>query len=192
MPRDPDRALRGKSLIDVELYTPSGVLMGTIAHVPLTSDGPDLVEALAVGETRWYPVDGSPPTQRGEVSVEPDDILLIITPEPELKVHMAWYSIALDIGPYRVSGRLATHPGFDPARAISRPGGTFVALSDATIELCGQDDAGSAHRDYLHVNRYAVDRVTSSLMLGHFFPGARLVNQEAATPATSITSASVA
>jgi hypothetical protein len=38
---------------------------------------------------------------------------------------------------------------------------------------------GSAQRPYLHVNRYAVDRVTSSLMLGHFFPGARLVSQEA-------------
>jgi hypothetical protein len=35
------------------------------------------------------------------------------------------------------------------------------------------------------VNRYAVDRVTSSLMLGHFFPGARLVAQEAASPIAS-------
>jgi hypothetical protein len=175
----------GSALIDVELYTPSGVLMGTTAHVPLTSDVPDLVEPLAVSESRWYPVDGTEPRQRGDVSVEPDDILLIITPVPELKVHMAWYSVALEVGPYRVSGRLATHPGFDPARAISRPGGTFVALSDVTIELCGRDDAGSAHRDYLHVNRYAVDRVSSNLMLGHFFPGARLVNQEAASPASS-------
>lgn len=174
----------GSGLIDVEVYTPSGVLMGTTAHVPLTSDGPDLVAALEVAESRWYPVDGSQPTQRGEVRVDPDDILLIITPEPELKVHMAWYSIALEVGPYRVSGRLATHPGFDPARAISRPGGAFVALSDVTIELRESDDSGTAQRPYLHVNRYAVDRVTSSLMLGHFFPGARLVSQESASPAT--------
>ena len=171
-------------MIDVEVYTPSGVLMGTTAHVPLTSDGPDLAEPLGVSEARWYPVDGTTPSQRGEVSVDPDDILLIITPEPELKVHMTWYSIALEVGPYRVSGRLATHPGFDPGRAMTRPGGTFVALSDVTIELCGRTDAGSAQRPYLHVNRYAVDRVTSNLMLGHFFPGARLVSQEAASPAT--------
>jgi hypothetical protein len=170
-------------VIDVEVYTPTGVLMGTTAHVPLAADGPDLVEPLAVAEARWYPVDGSQPIQRGDVTVDPDDIFLIVTPEPELKIHMAWYPVEVEVGPYRVSGRLATQPGFDPGRSIARPGGTFVGLSDVTIELCGRDDAGTAHRDYLHVNRYAADRVTSSLMLGHFFPGARLVNQEAASPA---------
>jgi hypothetical protein len=172
----------GSALFDVEIYTPAGVLAGTTDHGPLTPDGPDLTDALAVSDARWYPVDGSPPAQRGDVSIDPDEILLITSPEPEpeLKVHMDWYSIAVEIGPYRVSGRLATHPGFDPARALLRPGSDFVALSDATIELVGRDDAGTAQRPYLHVNRYAVDRVTSSLMLGHFFPGARLVAEDAA------------
>lgn len=165
-------------MVEVEIYTPSGVLAGTTDHVPLTNDGPDLVAPLQVSRARWYPCDGSRPAQRGEISVDPDDILLIVTPEPELRVHMAWYSIAVEVGPYRVSGRLATHPGFDPAKALLRPGSDFVALSDATIELCGRTDAGTAQRPYLHVNRYAVDRVTSPLMLGHFFPGARLVAQE--------------
>jgi hypothetical protein len=167
-------------LFDVEIYTPSGVLVGNMDHVPLSTDEPDLAGPLAVADTSWYPIDGSRPGQRGDVRVEPDDILLIVTPEPELRVHMAWYSIALDVGPYRVFGRLATHPGFDPSRSLLRPGSDFVALSDATIEL-GQDDAGTAQRAYLHVNRYAVDRVTSSLMLGHFFPGARLVAHDVAT-----------
>ena len=170
----------GSALADVEIFTQAGVLSGTTAHVPLTSDGPDLVRPLSVEDARWYPIDGSRPEERGDVDVDPDDILLIVTPEPELKVHMAWYPVELDLGPYRVSGHLATHPGFDPARALSRPGSTFVALSDAVIELTGRLDAGSAQRPYLHVNRYAVDRVTSSLMLGHFFPGARLVAQESA------------
>jgi len=147
------------------------------------SEGPDLTDTLAVSDARWYPVDGSPPTQRVDVSVDPDEILLITTPGPDLMFHLAWYSIAVDIGPYRVSGRLATHPGFDPARALLRPGGTFIGLSDATIELVGRDDAGTAQRPYLHVNRYAVDRVSSSLMLGHFFPGASLVAEDAATVA---------
>lgn len=173
----------GSALVDVELYTQAGVLSGTTAHVPLTSDGPDLIKPLTIEAARWYPIDGSRPAQRGDIVVDPDEILLIVTPEPDLKVHMAWYSVGLEVGPYRVSGRLATLPGFDPARAISRPGGTFIALSDAVIELAGRDDAGSAQRPYLHVNRYAVDRVTSSLMLGHFFPGARLVAQEATTVA---------
>lgn len=162
-------------MVEVEIFTPTGVLAGTTAHVPLTNDGPDLLQPLAIEAARWYPIDGGRPAHRGEASVGPDDILLIVTPEPELKVHMAWYSVALDVGPYRVSGRLATHPGFDPVRALARPGSAFIPLSDATIELAGRDDAGTAQRPYLHVNRYAVDKVTSSLMLGHFFPGAHLV-----------------
>lgn len=170
-------------MIDVEVYTKSGVLVGTTDHVPLSADGPDLAAPLAVTAARWYPTDGSRPNQRGDVSVHPDDILLIVTPEPDVRVHMVWYPVALDIGPYRVFGRLATHPGFDPGRSLLRPGGSFVALSDATIELAGRDDAGSAQRSHVHVNRYAVDRVSSSLMLGHFFPGARLVAQDAATVA---------
>lgn len=165
---------------DVEVFTATGVIAGTTARVPLVGDGPDLLEPLAVAGARWYPLDGSRPTQRDAASIQPDDILLIVTPVPELKVHMAWYSVALDIGPYRVSGRLATHPGFDPARALARPGSTFIPLSDATIALIERGGATSAERPYLHVNRYAVDRVTSSLMLGHFFPGARLVTQESA------------
>lgn len=173
----------GSALVEVEIFTPAGVLAGTALREPFTVDVPDIAGPLRIEEARWYPIDGSRPEHRNEASVDPDDILLIVTPEPELKVHMAWYSIGLEVGPYRVTGRLATHPGFDPARSISRPGGSFVAISDAVIELLGRNDAGSAQRPYLHVNRYAVDRVTSSLMLGHFFPGARLVAQEAATVA---------
>jgi hypothetical protein len=165
---------------DVEVFTPTGVLVGTTMGVPLTNDGPDLAQPLSVDDARWYPLDGSRPVHRGDTTVLPDDILLVVTPEPELKVHMAWYSVALEVGPYRVAGRLATHPGFDPARAIARPGSAFVAISDATIELDGHDGVSSAARPYLHVNRYAVERVTSTLMLGYFFPGARLVAQESA------------
>ena len=164
----------------VEIYTAAGVLAGSTAGVPLTNDGPDLLGPLAVDDARWYPLDGSRATLRGPATVEPDDILLIVTEEAEMKIHMTWYSVALDVGPYRVSGRLATLPGFDPARAIARPSGSFVALSDVTIEIAVGENAASASRPYVHVNRYAVDRATSTLMLGHYFPGARLVTQEAA------------
>jgi hypothetical protein len=165
---------------DVEIFTPTGVLAGWTAGIPLTNDGPDLGQPLAIDEGRWYPLDGARPSHRDSITLAPDDILLIVTPTPELKMHMAWYPIALDVGPYRVSAQLATHPGFDPAKALVRPGSTFVALSDATVELIGRDAAGGAQRPHLHVNRYAVDRVTSTLMLAHFFPGARLVGQEIA------------
>jgi hypothetical protein len=167
---------------DVEIFTPTGVLAGSTDRIPLTNDGPDLAGPLPIEEARWYPLDGSRAAHRGGVTVAPDDILVIVTAEPELRVHMAWYSVALDVGPYRVTGRIPTHPGFDPARAIVRASGPFVALSDVTIEVASVDRASSASRPYVHVNRYAVDRVTSSLMLGHFFPGARLVAPEAPAP----------
>ena len=51
------------------------------------------------------------------------------------------------------------------------PGGSFIPLSDVTIELLGHPEAGTAERAHVHVNRYAVDRVTAPIMLGHYFPG---------------------
>ena len=42
---------------------------------------------------------------------------------------------------------------------------------------------GELKRPHVLVNRYAVDRVTSTLMLGHYFPGARFVTQESASVA---------
>ena len=165
-------------MAEVEVFTPTGVLAGTTARVPLSNDGPDLSTPFALGDARWYPIDGGPATRHGTAQVDPDDVLLIVTPAPEMTIHMTWYSIVLDVGPYRVTGSLATHPGFDPERALARPGGPFIPLRDATIELAGRDDTSRAERACVHVNRYAVERVASTLMLGFFFPGARLAQQE--------------
>jgi hypothetical protein len=173
-------------VFEVEIFTPTGVLTGETARLPLTNDGPDLAEPLAVADARWYPIDGAAPAQRDQATVAPDDILLIVTPAPELLVHMAWYAVTLELGPYRVSGRLATHPGFDPEKALARPGSTFIPLSDATVELLDVADDGAAERAHIHVNRYAVESVTSALMLAHFFPGARLVAQEAEAAAGGV------
>jgi len=149
-------------------------MAGSADRAPLAPGGPDLVTPLALEAGRWYPMDGSPPAHRGKVRVPPDDILIVATPEPEMTVHLAWYPVVVELGPYRVRGNLATHPGFDPAKAIARPSSGFVPLRDAVIELIGRDDAGSAERAHVFVNRYAVEKAASALMLGFFFPGARL------------------
>lgn len=165
-------------MVEVEIFTPTGVLAGGAAGAPLAPGGPDLLAPLTLCDSRWYPIDGTRPSHRGEAIVSPDDILVVVTPEPDLRVHMAWYSVTLEVGPYRVTGNLATHPGFDPARAIHRPSNGFVPLRDVTIELRDSPAAGVADRRHVHVNRYAVESVASTLMLGFFFPGARLVKQE--------------
>jgi hypothetical protein len=163
----------------VEIYTPTGVVAGETAGIPLTNNGPDLTSPLSVDDARWYPIDGAPPSQRGRVSVAPDDILLIVTDDEDMTVHMNWYPIALELGPYRVTATIATMPGFDPDRALARPGHTYIPLRDASIELMTRGDVEPARRMHLHVNRYAVETVATSLMLGFFFPGAQFTKQEA-------------
>jgi hypothetical protein len=166
-------------MAEIEIYTPTGVVAGETAGVALTNDGPDLGSPLTVDEARWYPLDGGPPSQRGRVRVEPDDMLLVVTGEADMTVHMNLYPITLDVGPYRVSATIATLPGFDPERALARPGHTYIPLREATIELVGRGDVAPAQRTHVHVNRYAVETVATSLMLGFFFPGATFTKQEA-------------
>jgi hypothetical protein len=165
-------------MAEVEVFTPSGVLAGLTAGVPLSTNGPDLTAALPVREARWFPLIGSSAEPRSETQVAPDDILVLVASQPAVLVHMTWFSVTLDLGPYRVTGELATHPGFVPEQSLARPGSTFVALRDARIELIDEAGAGAADRAYVHVNRYAVERVVSSLMLGHYFPGASLLTPE--------------
>lgn len=172
--------LRGKAVSDCEIYTPTGVLTGAADVTPVTVEGPDLDAALEMTDARWYPLDGGEPSVRPLVRVAPDDLLVVVTPAPDVMVHVTWYLIALDIGPYRVTGSLSTHPGFDPEKSISRPGGAFIPLSEVRIELIDQPDAGSAERAHVHVNRYAVERVSSPIMLGHYFPGAQLETRQPA------------
>jgi hypothetical protein len=166
-------------MADVEVYTPAGVYAGLTARIPLAGDGPDLSEPLAIGDARWYPLDRGRPVQQGMVRILPDEILLIVTGDEEVGVHMNWYPITLDVGPYRVTAEIATMPGFDPDRALARPGHTYIALRDATIELLGRTDVAPAERAHISVNRYAVEMVSSPIMLGFFFPGARYAAQEA-------------
>ena len=157
----------------LEIFTPTGVLAGTTPRNDLVQS-PDVRSPVPIEQARWYPIDGASPEHRGDVLVPPDDVLIVVSLDTEPIVHSTWYAVDLDVGPYRVRARMPVVPGFDPARAIARPGGDFVALWDASIELIDQGEMGVAHRDSIHVNRYAVERVESSIMLGFFFPGAEL------------------
>jgi hypothetical protein len=160
-------------MAQLEIFTPSGVVAGTSLRAGLMRS-PDVRSPVAIERARWYPIDGSNPEHRGSVLVPPDDVLIIASSEAEVTIHAAWYSVVIEIGPYRVRGRMPTPPGFDPARALARPGGAFVTLYEASVELMNRPDAGVAARASVHVNRYAVELVESTLMLGYFFPGARL------------------
>ena len=124
----PLSALRGKSMAEVEIFTPTGVLAGLTAGVPLSTNGPDLTAALNVREARWFPlVRRAAPSRSARPRSPRTTSSSSSPPQPAVQVHMTWYSVTLDLGPYRVTGELATHPGFVPEQSLARPGSTFVA-----------------------------------------------------------------
>jgi hypothetical protein len=167
-------AAPGETMPKVEIFTPTGVVSGSTARGTVTSDAKGAPAPLPVDASRWYPLDGTAPLHRGSITVTSEEILVVILAPPPFTIHAGWYPIELDLGPYHLEGRLPTAPGFDPARALARPTGAYVALRDVSISLTGRSDAGIAERAYAHVNRYAVERIASGLMLGFFFPGATL------------------
>jgi hypothetical protein len=162
--------------IRVEIYGADGVAIAVVAR-----DGTlrDLVEAggeLLLERVTWHPLDGSPARPAGRITFAPDDIHIAVTDtSDDAPVHAQWHDVAVELGPYRVSGQMPTMPGFDPGRALARPTGEFVLLRDVQISLVDREDAGSVRHRTALVNRYVVDRVEADLMLGFFFPGAEMV-----------------
>jgi hypothetical protein len=156
----------------IEAYTADGALSGVVPLGGRLRDLLEIEERLPIDRCRRRRLDGvlEPPA---DVVFAVDDLLLVVSDGAELPVHAVWHDVRLVVGPYAVEGRLPTLPGFDPARALARPTGTYVLLRDAAVELVGRPGLAAEH-PYLLVNRYAVDEVAAELMLGFFFPGAAL------------------
>jgi hypothetical protein len=160
----------------VEIYAADGV---AIAVLPRTGSLREIVEGdkdVLLENATWHPLDGGPARSLGELRLPPDDIHIAVSEaDDEGPVHAQWHDVAVDVGPYRVTGQMPTMPGFDPGRALARPTGEFVLLRDVQIALLSGEDRGSVRQRSALVNRYVVDRVEADLMLGFFFPGAEMV-----------------
>jgi hypothetical protein len=174
----------------IEAYTVTGVATGVIPRTGPVREVLEGASDVVVEGAQWLPLDGSGERAAGDLRLQVDDLLLVVSDEPDgVPVHAQWHSIELDAGPYRVYGEMPTMPGFDPGRALARPTGEFVVLRDARIMLIDQEDAGEASSAQLLVNRYTVDRIAADLMLGFFFPGAKMTitgssaGEHEATPA---------
>ncbi|MDP9482061.1 MAG: hypothetical protein M3P84_02435, partial [Chloroflexota bacterium] len=157
--------------IKVVAYLQDGVLGGVIESPEHLRDLLESSERLQVAESTWTPLDGGLPTSRGEATIIVED-LAVAAGNEEIPgpVHAAFHTIRLEAGPYLIRGEMATLPGFDPGRALTRPTGTFVLLTDVKISLLADANAGTATHERALVNRYSVDRVDADLMLGFFFP----------------------
>ena len=142
------------------------------------------------------PLDGSAPISdpSSGVRVATDDLFVVVAPaDTPVIVHPAWHDVVLVCGPYLVTGRMPTMPGFDPARALARPTGSFVLLDHVKLSLAAEPDGGSIEHGLAWVNRYVVERVESDLELGFFFPGAEsIIVQDTYTPGAGVDPATTA
>lgn len=175
--------------IPFQAYTNDGTIQ---AHLAGSTRLLELLEArtpltLELGRLGW--LDGSAPTTFVRSEVVPDEILAAVAPpEQVVPSHAVWHALELEAGPWSICGRLPTLPGFDPGRALARPGGTFVMLAEVVVSAVpraralaaaapdawpAQDGAGSPAHPFAFINRYTVERVTADIELGFFFPGAR-------------------
>jgi hypothetical protein len=159
--------------IPIEAYTAEGVLTGVLDAPGRLRDALETLDEVRLAPFRGLALDGRR-TEVPDARLSTDALLLVVPDEAELPVHATWHDITLIAGPYIIDGQLPTLPGFDPGRALARPSGTFVMLREVTLRLLDDPDRILASHTRLLVNRYDVDEVSSALMLGFFFPGARL------------------
>ncbi|HEX5589802.1 MAG TPA: hypothetical protein VFX65_05895 [Candidatus Limnocylindrales bacterium] len=162
--------------MQIEAFTAGGIVSGAVDRWSPPHEGPEEERPVDLEGATFYPLGGGAPEPRGRLHLDTDDLLLLCSDEEDLPIHSAWHPVELDMGPYRVSGELPTLPGFDPGRALSRPGGPFVLIREVRVELVGRPEAGRVERPHASVNRYAVERVAADIDLGFYFPGAHFLS----------------
>lgn len=159
--------------IRVDAYTSGGMTSGTLARPGALRDALEDGRTLPLDGAAWQGLDDATARAAGSLSIPSDDVLVAIgDDDPGVPVHATWHHIHLESGPYSVEGDLATLPGFDPGRALTRPSGEFLLLRDIRLSVRTRPGAGVALGDHALINRYAVERIRADLMLGFFFPGA--------------------
>lgn len=169
----------------VELYTTGGVASGVLARPGTLREALTTDAEVRLDSAAWQAIDGSEPQAAGTLTFPVDDILFAVADEaPNGPMHAAWHHVLLDAGPYVLEGELATLPGFDPGRSLTRPSGEWVLLRDVQLSVAGHPEAGVSTGDHALVNRYGVERIRADLMLGFFFPGASV--DAATSPAAGL------
>jgi hypothetical protein len=164
--------------ISLEAYLAEGIRRGVIGSGGRLDDLLETLDELRVTGGHLAPLDGSRPVPDPApgVTLPVDDLLVVVAPpDTPVPVHPAWHDVALTCGPYVVTGRMPTMPGFDPARALTRPTGMFVLLDQVRLTLASDPGGGSIDIPLAWVNRYVVETVESDLDLGTYYPGARCV-----------------
>jgi hypothetical protein len=160
--------------IPIEIYTVAGILRGVVPRSGPVREVLEHDSLIAVERATFQPFDGRP-VPEDALSLEPDEILLATDASGDGgPVHALWHDLRLWTGPYVVEGQLATMPGFDPARSLTRPTGTWIRLRDVRVALAATPDEELAHHEAVLIHRYEVERVEGDLLLTLTFPGAEV------------------
>jgi len=179
--------------IRVEVYTIGGMASGILARPGTLREALTADPELHLERAAWQALGESVPRSAGTLTFATDDILFAVADEePSGPMHVAWHHVLLDAGPYLLEGELATMPGFDPGRSLTRPSGEWVLLRDVRLSVRAHPEAGVSVGDHALVNRYGVERIRADLMLGFFFPGAVIDFAGAAVDAPRSAAAGVA
>jgi hypothetical protein len=168
--------------IKVDAYMAGGIASGVLVRPGSLREVLERDGVLTLERVRWQPL-GGPSAPTSGMSIPIDDVLVAVgDDDPGTPVHATWHGIRLEVGPYLVEGEMPTLPGFDPGRALTRPTGEFVLLKDVCIG--SRADAAAAPPTptghHALINRYGVESVACDLMLGFFFPGARIIQADVA------------
>lgn len=159
-------------MIPFSAYTIAGVVRGRAPGVGTVRDRLESQPVIEIREATFAPLEpAAEPRSHEDVHLQPDDVLIALDSDEGVHAHAQWRTIRLLVGPWIVDGDLATMPGFDPGRALTRPSGSFIQLRNVRISRAGDGQPVADHEAVL-VHRYAVERVDADLELGFYFPGA--------------------
>jgi hypothetical protein len=159
--------------IRVDAYTSGGIARGILARPGELRDALEDTKSLPLDGAAWQGFGDAVASATGSMSIPSDDVLVAVADDdPGIPVHAAWHHIELEAGPWAIEGELATLPGFDPGRALTRPSGEFLMLKDVSLSMVDNPGQKVSLGDHALVNRYGVERIRADLMLGFFFPGA--------------------
>ena len=159
--------------IQVDAYIVGGKATGVPARPGHLREILEQTGELALTGVKWRALDAAADQPAGDLTIAIDDVLVAVTDdESAIPVHASWHALRIEVGPYVMEGELPTLPGYDPDRALARPNGEFVLLREPRLGRPGEPLLPIG-REAL-VNRYAVERVESDIMLGFFFPGAAM------------------
>ena len=164
--------------IQVDAYISEGVASGVVARSGHLREILDHDGEIVLERVRWRSAGDGEARPAADLTIPIDDLLVAVTGEDQAPaVHATWHPIRLVVGPYLVEGEMPTLPGFDPARALTRPTGEFVLLRDVRLARPTADGpvVPVPVGEQALVNRYDVEEVEADLMLGFYFPGATIV-----------------